>query len=101
MRTGLLSLGVVLLVLGAVFYYFPIASASASGSQLEAGKTRTVIGYASLPMQVSIASMIIGAILIVLGLALPGSQPNVYVETPERRVEHHTEKIVERRRART
>lgn len=80
MRIGLLALGVLFFVFGAVFFLFPMASTTASGTDVDEARTQTIAARAAIPWQLSVASIITGLIFMVLGIALPDSQPNVRVE---------------------
>ncbi|MBI2657610.1 hypothetical protein HYX08_02850 [Candidatus Woesearchaeota archaeon] len=88
MRTGLVGFGVVLLVLGAVFFYMPIATTATAATTTEEGTTtKSVQAAAAIPPQLSIASMIAGVLLIMLGLVIP--EPRVYIaERAEEEPEH-------------
>lgn len=80
MRTGLLALGVLFFIFGAVFFLFPSATTTASGTDVDEAKTQTVAARVIIPWQLSAASIITGLIFMVLGIALPDSHPHVRVE---------------------
>lgn len=83
MRAGLLALGVLLLIFGAVFFFFPATSTTAQGTNVEEAATTTVVARAIIPWQLSLASMITGLIFMLLGIAIPSSQPSMYVENAD------------------
>jgi hypothetical protein len=65
MRSGILTLGVVLLVLGGIFYFVPQPMSTASQ------------GTPDLQHQLSLLALIIGALLTFLGIILPDSEIEV------------------------
>jgi hypothetical protein len=74
MRDGLLALGVIILVLGAIFYLIPTpASANTDQPQELAG-------------QAAVAAMILGALLTLLCLILPATDP--FPSNPEQALVH-------------
>jgi hypothetical protein len=75
MRDGLLTLGVILLVLGAIFSFVP-------EPQNVNAPNQPAYTYA-----LALWSMLCGALCIVLGLVLPGSDP--FVSCPEQALVHH------------
>ncbi|MDO8656260.1 MAG: hypothetical protein Q7K45_03400 [Nanoarchaeota archaeon] len=69
MRTGLIAIGVIFLVLGAIAYFIPtIFSAFTWSSE---GFVSTSYSSWLIPYQIIIALLIIGAVLLIFGLALP------------------------------
>lgn len=58
MREGLLTAGIILLVLGAIFYFMPAATSTPAAS-------------VSIVRNLSLVSMILGAMLTILGIVLP------------------------------
>ena len=100
MRTGLVVFGIVLLVFGAVFFYWPTASASATGTEISQTPTSTTVyGSATLPTQLSIAAMLAGILMIVLGLLIPNYDRHVYATTVHDPDDVVVEKRYHRRRA--
>ncbi len=74
MRTGMIIFGVILLILGAVFYFVPTQSASAVTTTVNDGGVNTSSSSAavSIPWALTLATSLIGAVLLILGLAFPG-----------------------------
>ena len=85
MKTGLIVLGVILLVFGGVLYFMPAQTAVAATTTIQSGSTDTKTSYASLfvPLQVTISLVIIGLVLFVLGLILPDPHSFTKQELPE------------------
>ena len=73
MRIGLLAFGVVLLVIGGIFYLMPTQSASATTTSATNSGSNTRVSSASIsiPLPVTLAVLIIGFVFLVLGAALP------------------------------
>jgi hypothetical protein len=74
MRSGMITLGIILLVIGAIFYFMPTQSAAAGANG--AVQTATL----SLPTPISVALMVIGFGLLILGLVVPYDAWGTYVE---------------------
>src|SRR3989338_2773521 len=74
MRTGLLVLGVIFLVLGGVLYFIPELTAGATTAVVDAEGADTRTAYASVLVSwpIILATLLIGLVLFLLGLALPG-----------------------------
>lgn len=72
-----------MLIFGAVFFFFPATSTTAQGTNVEDAATTTVVARAIIPWQLSVASMITGLVFMLLGIAISGSQPQVYVENTQ------------------
>jgi hypothetical protein len=74
MRTSLIVFGVIFLVLGGFFYFVPILNLSADTSTASGGSTdvRTSSASVTIPVGWAYASAIIGFVLFVIGLAVPG-----------------------------
>ena len=74
MRLTLIILGVIFLVIGGVLYYYPTQSLSAQTNTAGTGGTdvRTSSAVFSIPVEWSYASLAMGAILLLLGLVIPG-----------------------------
>jgi len=70
MRTGLIIFGVIFLVIGGFLFFVPVQEVSVdttSGSDV-----RTSSALVTVPIGWSYASLIIGFVLLVFGLAIPG-----------------------------
>jgi len=80
MRTGLIVFGVVFLVLGGLLFYVPTQTAKSTTTVTTPQNTDTYTTQRSLniPPSLTYAVLAIGAILLVLGFALPG--PKVIVK---------------------
>ncbi len=74
MRTGLITLGIIFLIAGAIFYFMPLQSAAATTTNSQNGDTSVRTSSASfyIPWPVTLAMLLIGAALLTLGFALPG-----------------------------
>lgn len=70
MKTGLIVFGVIFLVLGAVLYFIPTQTAGASTTTITEQGRDTARSYASVqvPWALSVAMIIIGFLLLVLGI---------------------------------
>ena len=93
MRSGLITLGTLLLVLGIVFFYLPTATTTATSVQTGEAP-QTTYAAATLPLQLSLAAMIGGVLLIIFGLFIPARETNVIVERHHRdeEVVHDTQR---------
>jgi hypothetical protein len=74
MRTSLVIFGVIFLVIGGLLYFMPMQVLSADTTTVANGNTdlRTSSARVTVPIEWALASAIIGFILLVLGLAIPG-----------------------------
>ena len=75
MRVSLIVLGIIFMVIGAVAYYIPTQTASASTTTIQEGgsvNARTSYATITVPQAWALASASIGAILFIFGVALPG-----------------------------
>jgi hypothetical protein len=90
MRTGVLIFGGLLFILGLVFFFYPIAGASAAATTAGNGGTSTDIVRASatVPFQVSLALLLLGVLVLVIGLVAPGPEPTVVREERDVHVHH-------------
>ena len=75
MRISLIVLGIIVLATSLFFYYMPITTAGAATTDIVDGETTTRTSYASLiiPIQITFALMAIGAVFLILGLAIPSA----------------------------
>ena len=73
MRTGLMAFGIILIVIGAVFYLVPTPTGSATATTITDGDATVKSSYAAvhIPTPLSIAVLLIGFILFVTGAVLP------------------------------
>jgi hypothetical protein len=92
MRSGMVSFGVVLLVVGGILYFLPLITAALG------------LGTFAIPAGITYAVLGLGLIFLVLGLILPADREDVIVrhtsEAPARRVvrtETVEEEVDERR----
>lgn len=74
MRTGLVVLGVILLVLGGVLYYYPAQSFNAQTNVAPSGESNPITRSANvlIPVEWSYALVIMGGLFLLLGLVMPG-----------------------------
>jgi hypothetical protein len=74
MRTGLIIFGVIFLVLGGLLYFVPMQEIKADTTSVgnEGTDTRTSSANVTVPAEWAYASGIIGLILLIFGLAIPG-----------------------------
>lgn len=74
MRTGLVILGIILLVLGGVLYYYPAQSFSAQTNVAPTGESNPVTTSANIliPVEWSYALVIMGGLFLFFGLVMPG-----------------------------
>src|SRR3989338_6189961 len=95
MRSGLLAIGVILFIIGTVFYFIPFAGTTGTVAADGMG-VRNVFAGITIPPVFSLITMLIGLALIILGIAIPdGNRP--IIVTPEN---HHTirdRRIIDRR----
>lgn len=79
MRASLIVFGVIFLVIGGLLYYVPMQQIKASTTTSGAGTTdvRTSSANVTVPIEWAYASAIIGFVLLMLGLTIPGSVRNV------------------------
>lgn len=75
MRTSLVIFGVIFLVIGGLLYLVPMQQISANTTTLGNGgiDTRTSSASVTVPIEWAYASAIIGFILLMFGLVIPGS----------------------------
>ena len=87
MKTGLIVIGIILLVLGGIFFYLPLATTTAtsevSNEAQGIDRVSAVQAAATVPVQFSAGSMIIGLILTLLGFLIPDTKPKVVIEPKE------------------
>jgi len=76
MKTSLIVFGVIFLVLGGLLYFVPLQQFKADTTTVGAGgsDTRTSSASLTIPIGWAYASAIIGFVLLVFGLAIPGSK---------------------------
>lgn len=81
MRPGIFSIGVVLLIIGALLYFIPNPGAGATTTTIGEGvaTSSTSYGFLNVPIYITYVLMALGLIMMILGLALP-----------EHEVVHHT-----------
>jgi uncharacterized membrane protein len=74
MRTSLIIFGVIFLVVGGLLYFMPMQVLSADTTTVANGNTdlRTSSARVTVPVEWALTSAIIGFVLLVLGLAVPG-----------------------------
>lgn len=74
MKTGLIVFGILFLVIGGLIYSLPTQDFAAETTTTGEGNTNTYTSTASVdvPKEWAYASAIIGMILLVMGLAIPG-----------------------------
>lgn len=89
MRTGLIAFGVLLMVLGAMFYYIPRATTTVVSAS-DSGEVNTIRASAILPVQITIGGMILGVVLFILGLSIPDAEPRVYVAPEHKEIRYQT-----------
>ena len=106
MKPILVILGLIFLVMGVVVYRMPIQTAGVTTTVSGESGTDTQTAYSSLtlPFQVVIGSIIIGAVLFILGLIFPDKiapkvEEGVYVETKEH-VDNDGKHLIRERRER-
>ena len=86
MRTGLLAFGILLLILGGVFYLYPVASTTATKTAVgDAPSSRTIQAAAIVPIQLILILLAAGFIFTLLGLIIPS---DTKVEDVEKLHEH-------------
>jgi uncharacterized membrane protein len=76
MKTGLIVFGVILLVIGTLFYFVPMQKITANTTNTENnGNTDTNSSSASvtIPVEWAYAFAIIGFVLLIFGLTIPSS----------------------------
>jgi hypothetical protein len=75
MKASLIIFGVIFLVVGGLLYFVPMQQISAGTTTTGNGgvDTRTSSARVTVPIEWAYASAIIGAVLLVLGLAIPSS----------------------------
>lgn len=75
MKTLLVVIGVIFLVIGGVLYYIPTQTAGATTTTTNNFGSNTQVSSATfiVPFQYIIASLIIGAVLLLLGLVIPST----------------------------
>jgi hypothetical protein len=81
MRTGLIILGVIFLVVGALLYFVPMQQIKADTTTTDGGNTdtRTSSASVSVPVEWAYASGAIGLILFIIGLVIPS--PNRRIDS--------------------
>jgi len=74
MRASLIIFGVIFLVIGGMFYFVPIQHIKADTITTGNGETdiRTSSANVTVPIEWTYASAIIGFVLLIFGLAIPG-----------------------------
>ena len=74
MRVSLIVFGAIFLILGAVLYYYPVQTLSAQTDTTGTGGSdvRSSSAVLSVPVGWSYASLALGAVLLLLGLIVPG-----------------------------
>lgn len=75
MRTSLIIFGVIFLVIGILLYVVPMQEIKADTTTLGNGDsdTRTSSARVTVPIEWAFASAIIGFVLLILGLVIPGT----------------------------
>ena len=76
MRSGLLALGIIIFVLGAIFYVVPFTGTTATTVSEQNGVQNIFAGI-TIPQQLSLAGMLIGLLLVIIGIAAPSVKPVV------------------------
>jgi len=73
MRTSLIIFGIIFLVIGGLLYYLPMQNFKAATTTVANGNTdvRTSSARVTVPVGWAYASLIIGFVLLILGLAIP------------------------------
>jgi hypothetical protein len=73
MRTSLIIFGVIFLVIGGLLYLLPMQEIKADTTTIGAGDTdtRTSSARVTVPVEWSVASVVIGFVLLVFGLLIP------------------------------
>jgi hypothetical protein len=96
MRSGLLAFGVLLFIIGAALYFLP--GAAAADTRAYARPLFSVGALASIGM----LTMVLGAILAILGLLVPAAKPDVHKHYGHSHADHdgHVHKRVETRTTR-
>ncbi len=94
MRTGLIVFGVIFLVLAVILWAMPAQTAGATTTTYDDGTvdTRTTYATVAVPWPATLAVGLIGLVLLVLGLTLPGPRQVVKIDTPSR-VTHTSESV--------
>ncbi len=79
MKTGLIVIGIIFLVFGAIFYFMPTPSAGATTTIVTPDATNTKTSFASVivPWQLTMALALIGFLLLLAGLILPDRSDRV------------------------
>jgi hypothetical protein len=75
MRTSLIIVGIIFLVIGGLFYFVPLQELKADTTTVskDSVDTRTSFARVTVPIGWAYAAAIIGALLLLLGLAIPNS----------------------------